>query len=92
MFAKIENVYVRISKEYTSNRTQQAFRKIDISSGDRFARPLSLFIDENHLMNLPKNISLTDDTEFDEPYNVIVNLTIGNDRKQYINFFSLEEI
>lgn len=92
MLAKIENVYVKVSKEYSSSKTQKAFRKMEVSSGDRFSRPLSLFVDEVHLKNLPKNLSLVDDTEFDEPYNVIVNLNVGMDGRQYINFFSLEKI
>lgn len=92
MLAKIENVFVKVSKEYSSNKTQKAFRKMEVSSGDRFSRPLSLFVDEAHLKNLPNNLSLTDDTEYDDPYNVIVNLNVGRDGRQYINFFSLEKI
>lgn len=92
MLAKIENVYVKVSKEYSSNKTQKAFRKISITSGDRFSYPLILFIDESHLKNLPKNLSLTDDTEFEDPFNVLVNLNISNDGRQYINFFGLEKI
>lgn len=92
MLAKIENVYVKVSKEYSSSKTQKAFRKMEVSSGDRFSCPLSLFVDEAHLKNLPKNLSLTDDTEFVDPYNVIVNLNVGRDGRQYINFFGLEKI
>lgn len=92
MLAKIENVYVRISKEYSSSETQMPFRKLYISSVDGFSLSFSLVVGQAHFKNLPKNLSLTDDTEFDGPFNVILSLNVGSDGRQYINFFSLEKI
>lgn len=92
MLAKIENVHVKVSQEYSSSETQMPFRKLYISSVDGFSLPLSLVVGQAHFKNLPKKLSLTGDTEFDEPYNVILSLNVGSDGRQYINFFSLEKI
>ena len=78
MLAKFENVYVKVS-----NETHNPFRKLEIFSADKLIQPISFFICEEDFKNLPKNLSFNDDTEFDEPYNVILlvnEINIGNGR------------
>ena len=83
MLEKFENVYVKVFNEYSSNDTQKAFRKLEIYSANKLIQPISFFIDEEDFKNLPKNLSFNDDTEFDEPYNVILlvnEINFGNGR------------